>query len=218
MAKKTGAETVYETIREMILSGELVPGQQITETDMADRCGYSRTPVREAIRRLEKEGLLEIIPNKGTFLRTITPWSANMAFEAASALEGMAARLCAEAIKNGELSPDSEHLKQVESYIRDMEKDLKEGNIRDWVTKDNLYHKGIIDLSGNSYLIREWTQIFDQLNQVLWLYTPNSVNKEESTQNHRRILELICEGREIDAQDAAIAHRMRVRNQIRTFL
>ena len=202
----------------MILSGELVPGQQITETDMANRCGYSRTPVREAVRRLEKEGLLEVIPNKGTFLKTVTRGSAAMAFEAASALEGMAARLCAEMVKSGDLAPDCENLKAVEAYIQDMEQDLKKGDIRDWVTKDNLYHKELIDLSGNSYLIREWTQIFDQLNQVLWLFTPTSVDKDESTRNHRRILELICEGKETAAQDAAISHRMRVRDQIKAFV
>jgi len=218
LSKKTGAETVYETIREKILSGELVPGQQITETDMANLCGFSRTPVREAIRRLEMDGLLEVIPNRGTFLRTLSRESAAEAFETACALEGMSVWLLAEMISHGDLDPEAESLKMIDGYILDMERDLKEGNIRDWVTKDNLYHKALIDLSGNSFIIRAWTQVFDQLNQVLWLFTPTSVDKGESTQNHKDILKLIREGKQQEAQNAAVSHRMRVRNQIKAFV
>src|SRR5919199_1225673 len=83
-------------IREAIASGELQPGDQIVETAMAAKIGVSRSPVREALRRLEQQGLVEAIPNRGTFVAALDEADVEEIVLLRGALEGLAARLAAD--------------------------------------------------------------------------------------------------------------------------
>ena len=89
-------EIAYDQIRELILSGRMDPGEHINENQLADMLEISRAPVREACRQLQKEGLVEITKNKGTFVKNISPQEAVEIYEIRVALESLAAERAAE--------------------------------------------------------------------------------------------------------------------------
>jgi len=89
-------EQVLDGLRQAIISGRLAPGRRLTERELIEMVGVSRTVVREALRQLESEGLIENIPNKGPVVRELTPDEARDLYAIRSALEGLAARLFVE--------------------------------------------------------------------------------------------------------------------------
>lgn len=89
-------ERAYEDIKSQILAGELAPGSAISEAELADVLGISRSPVREAFQQLAREGLVEIFPKRGTFVADLTPREVREAFELRAAIESACARLAAE--------------------------------------------------------------------------------------------------------------------------
>ncbi len=96
VTNETLRETAYRLIREHILTGELQPGEPISEAERADVLGMSRSPVREALRQLEQEGLVEIFPKRGTFVTDLSARDVREAFELRDAIESACARLAAE--------------------------------------------------------------------------------------------------------------------------
>lgn len=89
-AKPLG-EAVYEAIREAIIKNQFKPGERLMETELADEMAVSRTPVREAVRKLETEGYVAVIPRKGTYVATLSIQDVNDVFEIRAALEALAA-------------------------------------------------------------------------------------------------------------------------------
>ena len=89
-------QQVLKALRRAIVSGQLVPGQRLTERSLIEMLGVSRTVIREALRQIEAEGLIEIIPNKGPVVRELSPAEAKDLYRIRAVLEGLAARLFAE--------------------------------------------------------------------------------------------------------------------------
>ena len=122
-------EKVFRVIREGILEGKYKPGEALREATIAKELNVSRTPVREAIRQLELEGLVQSIPNKETVVRGVSEEDVQDIFMIRSRLEGMAARLAAERITSQELEELKEVLELTEFYV----------------TKNDLVHIGELD-------------------------------------------------------------------------
>lgn len=89
-------QQVLEALRRAIVSGRLAPGQRLVERQLIEMMGVSRTVIREALRQIEAEGLIEIIPNKGPVVRELSADEARDLYRIRAVLEGLAARLCAE--------------------------------------------------------------------------------------------------------------------------
>ncbi len=100
---KSYREVIYDYLRKAIIVGELASGTQLTDTDLAERFGVSRMPVREALRKLEAEGLVERKPGKGTVVTGITREEIAHIFAIRKAIEGLAVRYAARKITAGEL-------------------------------------------------------------------------------------------------------------------
>ena len=94
----------YQELKQIILEGQVAPGKKLKEGDLAEALGISRTPVREAINRLEKEGLVEIFPQRGAFVVEFTEKDVFELFLIRENLEGLAARLAAEKISESSLA------------------------------------------------------------------------------------------------------------------
>ena len=97
-------DVVFNTLRQAILKGELKPGERLMEIQLADRLGVSRTPVREAIRKLELEGLVVMIPRKGAEVASITETDLQDVLEVRRALEELAGSKACERITKEELA------------------------------------------------------------------------------------------------------------------
>ena len=99
-------EAVYQRLKESIIRGEISPGSKLVETQISQKLGVSRTPLREAISRLGQEGLLEVVPRHGTFVRKQSVNEILESLEIREALEGLAARLAARSCHPGDYPKD----------------------------------------------------------------------------------------------------------------
>ena len=138
-------ELVCETIRQAIVDGVFSPGERLMEIQLADEMGVSRTPVREAIRKLELEGFVVMIPRRGTYVADISIKDINEVYEIRTSLEVLAAGLAAERISDEELETMQRLLVEIGQHIED-------GNIEKIVEIDTAFHDVLYKASRNGRL------------------------------------------------------------------
>lgn len=139
--------TAYEAIRAKILSGEFGPGTMLSEGELARQLGISRTPVREALQRLEEEGLAVILPRRGAIVRVLTLQEVREILRVREALEGLAARLAASHIPRALVD-------ELRARWREVNQSLQ---AQAHVALDKLgleFHAAIVEASGNRTLAR----------------------------------------------------------------
>jgi len=196
----------------MIVSKELLPGNPIGEVDFAKKLNISRTPIRAAIHILQDDGLVELVSNKGAYVKSFSKNDIILSYEIVEALEGMATYLVAEKYKSGYLlKSDLDNLKKL---VIKMDKDLETTNYNDWSKCDGEFHGEITKLCGNYYIKNEHLRLKIQMNCVLWFITPTYIDKRTSNKEHHMILESILEKEPDKARQIAQNHRNRVRNEI----
>lgn len=149
---RTLNERVHLRIRELILSGSILSGAQLDEQSLADEMRISRTPVREAISKLNREGLVEYRPYKGNFVRAFTAKQISDLFMVRKALEGLAIRLAVAKLTD-------EDLATLQRILNDVHVALEQGNLTEYSAADHEFHKTVAHISGNEALI----EILDRL-------------------------------------------------------
>src|SRR5688500_1334846 len=157
-------ERARDGIRAAIASGELAPGDQIVEAAMASRIGVSRSPVREALRELEQHGLVESIPNRGTFVAALAQDDVEEIVLLRGALEGLAARLAADRVGRRDL-------RTLEQIVERMERHTGPGpdQERAFTEADAEFHSSLVRFSRHRRLARLWSE----LDPFIWLLTVN---------------------------------------------
>ncbi len=202
----------YSEILRMILAHELQPGQLLDVQEIAERMSMSSTPVRDAIRNLETEGLLHVIPRRGTFVKSFELGDLIVGYEAAEALEGMAGYLVAEKVGQGRLALDDLGiLEELETRMHGL---LGKDDIHGWVELDSLFHGAILDLCGNKTIQANWWNIKTQMDRVLWFITPMYVDRSNSTQEHSQIVAALNAGDCELARALSQKHKNRVRSTL----
>lgn len=173
---------VADRLREQIYQHELAPGDAIDEMAMCERFGISRTPLREALKVLSSEGLIELIPRRGSFVRSMEIDELNELFPIMAVLEGLCAR---EAVKNC----SSSDLEKLENMHKKLETYAEQGNIDDYYEQNFVFHQAVQDLSGNNWLQR----IIGDLRKVLRLARHMQLTipgrLEESLEEHGQIMQ-----------------------------
>lgn len=172
---------VADRLRDQIYQHELVPGDPIDEMALCQRYGISRTPLREALKVLSSEGLIELIPRRGSFVRSMDIDELNELFPVMAVLEGLCAR---EAVENCK----PQDLKQLEQMHEKLEEFVKQGNIDGYYEQNFVFHQAVQDLSGNKWLQR----VIGDLRKVLRLARHMQLTipgrLEESLEEHRQIM------------------------------
>ena len=172
---------VADRLREQIYQHELKPGDAIDEMALCERFGISRTPLREALKVLNSEGLIELIPRKGSFVRSMEIEELNELFPVMAVLEGLCAR---EAVENS--SPCD--LEQLEKMHDKLEQLAALGNIDGYYEQNFVFHQAVQDLSGNKWLQR----VIGDLRKVLRLARHMQLTipgrLEASLEEHRQIM------------------------------
>ncbi len=206
------AEKAYQTIRAMIMNRTLNQGASLNVAEIAEQCEMSVTPVREAVRRLVSEGLLEVLPRRGTFVRSFSAEDLISAFEVAEAYEGMAAYLVAERVRNGEdLSGD---LDRLAGYVDELAMHLEPKDASLWAALDTKFHDTLCKLSKNTHIWQSYQMVRAQMDCVLWFITPLYVDRGNSAREHRSIIDAVRQG----DMEAARALSQKHRNQVRSVL
>lgn len=193
----------YDAIKEAILVFKLKPGESLVENDLARQLGISKTPVRDALLRLEKEGFVTKIPYKGYYVMEITRQSVEDMFEIRSVLEGLAARL---AVKH--FSPAD--LDKARSLIRDQEQALSNGQIEAASDLNRAFHNLIIQRANNERLEQMLGNLDDHLQRYRILSNAQSGRLEKSAEEHQRVLEAIQGQNSEEAEVAVRAHILSV--------
>ncbi|MEW5815643.1 MAG: GntR family transcriptional regulator [Spirochaetota bacterium] len=152
-------ERVYVTLREMILNMELPPGLRLKDFELAKKLGVSNTPLREAMRRLAAESLVETIPRRGTFVRRLSIEEVRRLYEIREALEILAARLAAERGKD-------EMLKDVMKAAGLHRKAVENGDMHEYLNLDRRFHELIAACSNNDILVSILSSLADRIHIV----------------------------------------------------
>jgi len=155
-------EQVVDQIRTAIIEGRLKPNDHIVEQALTEQLGVSRTPVREALILLEREGLLVASRNRGCFVRLFTQEDVKSIFSMRTALENFAGELIIERLG----SDDHDHLQTTIERQRGFieQRDFK--NVR---STDMAFHRFIIETSGHPLLIRSWSELVAQIAALLYV-------------------------------------------------
>jgi len=200
----------------MIVSQELLPGYPLVESTFVQMLGVSRTPIRNAIQLLQKDGLVEVIANKGAFVKLITQNEILWCFQYCEALEGMSAYLVTEKYNKGEITRDC--LKTIEEHHYSTVRAVEKESLAEWKKCDYDFHAEFARLCGNPYIYTEHTRLRDRLLCVLWFIAPYYAlkgSKEASLQEHATIMDALFEKKPSKARYFAQNHRGRVCNELK---
>jgi DNA-binding GntR family transcriptional regulator len=202
-------DVIFETLRKAIVTGEIKPGERLMEVSLANQMGVSRTPVREAIRRLEAEGLVTMVPRKGTHVSQLTVKDIMDVLEVRVVLDKLATDLAAKRIQPSQLKALETIHKQ---YIACLEKDNIEGAIR----KDVEFHDIIYAASGNPRLVAVAASLREHVYRFRVIYLmKDNITAEYVLHEHEQILEALRNANNNDASNLAEEH---IRNQMESII
>lgn len=192
-------EIVFDYLKNAIISGELKPGERLMEIAIAEQLGVSRTPVREAIRKLEKEQFIEMIPRKGAYVASTSIKDMLDVLEVRKLLEGFATELAAKRMTDEGLA---DLLRTHKSFL----KALEDNNTEAMVIYDNDFHNKIFQASDNLKLIELTTGLSEQVQRYRLSYFNDLSNFEEIREWHEKIYDAIERKDEKRASAVAIEH------------
>ncbi len=188
-------EWVADSIRDMIAKGKLKPGERICETRLAAELGISRTPLREAIRLLETEGFLRVIPRRGAVVRDISIKDVTEIYEIKATMEGLSARL---ATHNFE-KKDIEKLKEINRYLSEL---ADKHDVNRFFKAHNQFHDYFLRASGNERLYQLNCSLIEQIHRLRLLSFTIEGRFKEAVAQHEKIIKAF------EKRDAGLAARL----------
>lgn len=192
-------ELVCENIRQAIIDGTFSPGERLMEIQLADEMGVSRTPVREAIRKLELEGFVVMIPRRGTYVADISIRDITEIYEIRTCLDVLSAGLAAERITDEELEVLNRLLVEIGQYIA-------ENNMEKIVEADTAFHDILYQASRNERLRSIINNLREQLTGIRGRSMSYPGRLVETMDEHRALVDSIA-ARDVErAQNAARVH------------
>ena len=192
------ADEVYRQILSAILSGYIEPGARIVQEKLAAEINVSRTPVREALLRLEQEGILEITSRSGFRIRKITDTEEQEIYQAREAVEGYSARIVAE---SG--TPEQHNI--IEKVIT-AEQRLQSNRIEDFFQANKTIHRTIVEQTGNGYLLEMFDSLWNRGISFRLFATIGNVELAESFGEHQVLIAAIRTLSPEAAEAAMVAH------------
>jgi DNA-binding GntR family transcriptional regulator len=187
LARRSLGEDVYSVLRNLIIQGRLAAGTPVIEGRVASVLGVSRTPVREALKRLEYDGLLTNRPGHITRVSTVTLNDISEAYPLIGALEGLAARLATPRMTSADLRHMEELTKQMAFHHRRREIDKL-------LRVDTEFHGVIHSRAGNPRLKRIVRELRSQLERFEFAYFSSPLNFKSSLRRHRKLVRILARG------------------------
>lgn len=192
-------ELVLEAIREAIINGTLKPRERLMEIQLAEELGVSRTPIREALRKLELEGFIVMVPRKGAYVADFSFKDIADIFEIRAALEGLAAGLAAERITDDELE-------NMERLLAEKAEAINQQDIERLVDADTKFHDALYKASRNERLDTIISNLREQIQRFRATSLAYPGRSKQSLDEHRSIVEAIQSRHVQSARQAAQEH------------
>jgi len=201
-------DVVCNSIRRAILTGQMEPGTRLLEVHLADTLGVSRTPVREAIRKLEQEGLVIIRPRRGAEVARITAPQMRDMMEVRIMMDVLAAELAAG-------RADAAAIEEIKAVEEQFEEEIRNGDLHRIVEADTRFHAAIAAAGGNRKLIEINREMEDQVNRYRYETDKLEETRPDLVREHTAVIKAIEAG---DSEAAGIAARAHITRQVDVFL
>ena len=208
--KPSLVEDAYRALKDAIRNNVFPPGYQGSEQEIALRLGMSRTPVHEAIIRLQEDGLVRVLSKRGVTVCPLAPEDIREIYEVIIAIEAMAAELLA-------ALPDQERqlvADELEEATSDMDQALRDDDLLAWAAADDLFHRILVKRCGNSRIRRIAQTVTDQAHRARMLTLKLRSRPTGSIAAHRDIIAAIRTGKAAEAHQQARQHRISARDEL----
>lgn len=196
-------DVVFNTLRQGILTGELKPGERLMEIHLANRLGVSRTPIREAIRKLELEGLVTMIPRRGAEVAQITEKSLQDVLEVRRAMDALCVELACDRISE-------EELEQLKRACENFEQATQTREPKKIAQADVALHDIIVRATGNDRLVQLVHNLSEQMYRYRFEYIKDMSKHQRLIEEHRIIYESILKK---DKETASKTAKLHIDNQ-----
>ena len=209
--KRLLTDRIYTSMRNDIIACKKAPGERLTEDSLRKKFRTSNTPIREAMRRLEAEGLVFSVPHRGIFVSRISSRDVREIYEIREVLEGVAVRMAVQNIRDN----DKVYLRRL---LQDLERSAAARDQESWHNKNGDLHFYLIKLSGNKNLFH----LIEGLKKRVFRYHKFSTTSQETMNQyvtqHRNVVEAVIEGDAQRAEKEMAAHLRLVKEEILRFL
>ena len=192
-------DVVFNTLRQAILKGELEPGERLMEIQLAERLGVSRTPIREAIRKLELEGLVHMVPRKGAEVASISEKSLREVLEVRRSLEELAIELACQKIT-------AEQIKELEEAEVQFADAVQKGDAMTIAESDEHYHDVIYQATDNSRLVQILNNLREQMYRYRLEYIKDADKRQILVVEHEHIIRAVKNHNIPEAKQAMREH------------
>ena len=192
-------DVVFNTLRRAILKGELKPGERLMEIALAEKLGVRRTPIREALRKLELEGLVVMAPRKGAKVASITERDLNDVLEVRKGMEVLAISLACKRITG-------EELEKLESIERSFQSLIESGNLTELAEMDVKFHDTIYQATNNQRLVQLLNNLREQMYRYRMEYLKDIAVRRTLAEEHKAICEALRGRDESKAQNYVSVH------------
>lgn len=201
-------DVVFNTLRRAILTGQLKPGERLMEVHLANRLGVSRTPIREAIRKLELEGLVIMIPRRGAEVARITEKNLKDVLEVRRALDALSVELACDRISQ-------EDIERLKGACQEFEKAARGKDAAVIAQADVALHDIIVEATGNLRLLQLVNNLSEQMYRYRFMYIQEESRHDKLVAEHREIYESIAAR---DRERAAKAAKIHIDNQEKSII
>lgn len=195
-------------LEHLILTGELRPGERLNELELSQRFGISRGPVRESMQTLQAKGLVEMVRNRGVFVRAISAEEAMEVYDVRAAVFGLAGRLLTDIV-------DDAMLTRLYTFIEDMEVLARAQDFDDYYRMNLSFHDHLINATGNSTLVAEYRSFVKKLHLCRARGLVQAGGLAVSNREHREMVDAVASGNKMRAQEAFFRHVERSKNRFR---
>lgn len=183
-------EVVFHTLRDAILKGELEPGERLMELHLANQLGVSRTPIREAIRMLEQEGLAITVPRRGAQVARMTEKDLEDVLEIRDALDELAVTAASKRMVEKDF-------KELEKAMQNFEHAVTQGEVRQIVEADEAFHNVIYEAANNPKLSTIVQNLKEQMYRYRYEYVKDNADYEMLIKEHKNIIKGL-RGKDLD--------------------
>ena len=199
-------DVVFQTLREAILKGELKPGERLMELQLASKLGVSRTPIREAIRMLEQEGLAVTIPRKGAEVAKMTEKNMEDVLQIREALDELAVQVACDKMTD-------QQLENLTLAMKNFENAIQAGDLKKTAAYDVEFHDIIYESTDNPKLVTLLNNLREQIYRYRVEYLKEKENYPMLIKEHETIVAALKEKNKERVSDAMRCH---IRNQAET--
>jgi DNA-binding GntR family transcriptional regulator len=204
------SEKAYQLIKKKVITLELPPSAVIDEHILMQQLDLGRTPIREALQRLDSEGLVTVVPRRGTFVTDVSITDLQKIFELRIILEGFCARLATQRITE-------EHIEKMEMVLRELE-ELHDGNPSTLISIDKRFHKLLYRAAGNEFLTETLDRLYDLSLRLWYLVLSRLDDVRDAIEQHREVLSALKEGDAARAETLVQAHIVDFQRNIKAAL